>query len=75
MSLEAIDGEPDPESFSSLAVTNVIENNDQVALKATLPRRRLWLCTAFPNNCTGNDQAISDAEELSEYVDNYLKLP
>ena len=69
LSLEAIDGESDPESFLSIPVTNIVEDEHRIALKTSLPRHRVWLCTAFPNNCTESNLAISSAEELSKYVD------
>ena len=69
LSLDAIDGEPDPESFSSLPVTSITKDEHRIALKTSLPRRRLWWGTTFPNNCTESDQAISGSKKLSEYVD------
>ena len=69
LSLEAIDGEPDPESFSSLPVAVSVSKFDDTVtvLDIFLPRRRLWLYSVLPNNCSGINNSISSNNELSEY--------
>ena len=64
LSLSSIDGVKNPDSFSSLPVGVVPQEND-VVLNVTLPRRRLWNYTILPHNCS---DAISDIAELSKYM-------